>query len=226
MLPSFVHLLYPHLCLTCSSALFDTAQILCVRCQYRLPKTNFHDTPDNPITRRFWGRIGIEFGAAMLHFDKESGVRELLHQLKYNNKPQIGVKIGEMYGKILGESLYFQQIDAIVPVPMHPIKELKRGYNQATMFGQGLAETMQKPQYIAGLARYGNTESQTKKSKFGRMEVIENLYGVAQPELLQGKHILLVDDVLTTGATLEGCAASILQLPDTKVSIVTIAYGG
>ena len=196
-----------------------------MRCQYRMPKTNFHETPDNPITRRFWGRIDLQFGAAMLYYNKESGVRKLIHGLKYENKPQIGVLMGELYGRILRENMYFDQIDAIVDVPMHPIKEQKRGYNQATMFAEGLAQTMQKPLIANAIERYENTESQTKKDKLDRMGVIENLYGVAHGNDLAGKHILLVDDVFTTGATLEGCASAMLALPDTKVSVATIAIG-
>lgn len=225
MLRALLHLLYPNLCMVCNGNLPKAEQGICVRCQYKLPKTNFHDSPDNPITRRFWGRIDVQFGAAMLYYDKESGVRNLIHGLKYNNKPEIGVEIGELYGNILRENLYFEQIDAIVDVPMHPIKERKRGYNQATMFAQGLATTMRKPHITAGLERYADTESQTKKDKLDRQNVIENLYGVARSTELAGKHILLVDDVLTTGSTLEGCATAILGLPDTKVSIATIAYG-
>jgi ComF family protein len=225
MLHELLHLLYPNLCMVCNGSLPKTGQGICVRCQYKMPKTNYHETPDNPITRRFWGRIDLQFGAAMLYYNKESGVRKLIHSLKYENKPQIGVEIGKLYGKILRENIYFQQIDAIVDVPMHPIKERKRGYNQATMFAEGLAQTMQKPLIVAALERYEDTESQTQKDKMDRMGVIENLYGVARTSELAGKHILLVDDVFTTGATLEGCAAAILMLPDTKISVATIATG-
>jgi ComF family protein len=225
MLSELLHLVYPNLCMACNHSLPSTARGICVRCQVKLPKTNFHDTPDNPMTRRFWGRVDIQFAAAMLYYNKETGVRDLIHKLKYQNQPDIGIKIGELYGKTLRENLYFEQIDAIVDVPMHYIKERKRGYNQAAMFAQGLAESMKKPHIEAGLERYADTESQTKKDRMERISVAENLYGVAEIAALAGKHILIVDDVFTTGATLEGCAAALLELPNTKVSVATIAFG-
>jgi ComF family protein len=216
-------LFYPRLCLACGLHLAPSQDTICTRCQFKLPKTGYHEQVDNPFTRKFWGRVDIQFGAAMYFFTKSGLVQPLLHQLKYKNKPEIGIKIGEMYGNLLRDNLYFGQIDCIVPVPMYPTKERTRGYNQAAMFGQGLAETMQKPQFANLLERTVNAASQTRKSNFERMDVLNNMYGVADTSIATGKHILLVDDVMTTGATIEACAIALLQLPDVKVSIATIA---
>ena len=165
----------------------------------------------------------MQFGAAMYFFTKTSLIQPLFHQLKYKNRPEIGTKIGLLYGNILRDNLYFGQVDGIVSVPMHPIKERQRGYNQAAVFAEGLATAMQKPHIPQLLVRSVNAASQTHKSNFERMSVLDNMYAVGDAKLAQGKHILLVDDVMTTGATLEACATALLQVPDVRVSIVTIA---
>ncbi len=191
-----------------------------------MPKTNFHEHADNPFTKRFWGRVDVQFAASMFVFRKDSPVQNLVHQLKYQNKPEIGVELGKKYGKILADSLFFSDVDLIVPVPLHSSKLRKRGYNQAAMFANGLGMSMEKTVNNDFLTRYSATESQTRKTRMERMGVIENIFEVERTEQTAGKHILLVDDILTTGATLEGCATQLLQLPNVRVSMATIAIAG
>ncbi len=217
---------YPQICRACGLQLSGKQDVICIKCNYRLPKTNMHENIVNPMTERFWGRVEVRFAAAFYYYGRSGLVRPLIHRLKYQNQPEIGIKIGQMYGNILRENLYFNEIDTIVPVPMHPSKLRLRGYNQAERFGAGLAETMQKPMLEDALVRVVATESQTRKGRMDRTGVSESVYGLHQnPPDIAGKHILLVDDVFTTGATLEGCAAALLAIPNVTVSIATIATG-
>lgn len=178
---------------------------------------------ENPFTERFWGRVRLESAAAMCHFVKGGSIQKLIHNLKYEAKQDIGVKMGEEYGRNLKDSLFFKSVEVIVPIPLHPKKERKRGYNQSDLFAKGLASGMKLPWLKDGLHRTKFTETQTAKS---RMERFDNVFGAFElgngPQLM-GKHVLLADDVITTGATLEACALKILELPTTKVSLAAIA---
>ena len=218
-----VALLYPNLCLACSENPPIRKEVICLSCQLQLPKTNFHLEKENPFMERFWGRMPLESGAALYYFVKGGRIQELLHQLKYEGKQEIGLKLGELYGRQLLESPFFKTVDVIVPVPLHPRKERLRGYNQAALFAQGIAETMQKPWLKNGLVRNVFTETQTQKSRAERLENVSEVFAVSDAKKLQGKHILLVDDVMTTGATLEACGAKLLAMPGTKLSLATIA---
>lgn len=214
---------YPKLCLSCGRNIPASQDICCVSCLYRLPKTNFHLDRENFFTEHFWGRIPVHSGAAMYYFAKKSRTQKLIHNLKYKNKPFIGLKLGQRYGLSLKESPYFNSVQLILPVPLHPHKKKIRGYNQCDPFAEGLSKSMGIPWYAHALRRMERTETQTQKSRLDRFENVRLAFQVAQPKLLEGKHILLVDDVLTTGATLEACALQILKVPGTKISFATIA---
>ena len=222
-LHDFIGLFYPNLCLACGDNLPPFDEIICLKCQFKLPRTGFHEHLENPFTERFWGRVRIESGAALYYYTKGGKVQQLIHRLKYEHRPQIGYKLGQLYGRQLKEAAAFTEIDAIVPVPLHPRKKHQRGYNQAAEFGRGLAEAMDVPQFAHALARRSYTSTQTRKSRTERLENVLQAFLVNRPEQVRGRHLLLVDDVMTTGATLEACATRLLEVPDTKLSLATIA---
>lgn len=219
----FFSLLYPDLCAGCKTNLFKSEHVVCTSCKYHLPYTNFHLDTHNKASRQLLGRFDFNAVASYLYFTKSSRVQNIMHQLKYNNRPETGSKMGEMYGDVLKNSTIFNSADLIVPVPLHPDRLKKRGYNQSEFFAKGLAKSMNIP-VGNELKRKISTESQTKKSRFSRYENMKDVFYVAEPEKIAGKHILLVDDVLTTGATIEACALQLLKMPQTTISIATIAF--
>jgi len=219
----FAGLLYPRLCLACAERQPPRGSLVCASCQLKLPRTDHHELQENAFTERFWGRVPIFSGAAMFHFVKGGRAQHLLHQLKYEGKQEIGVLLGEWYGRDLRDSPWFRSVEAIVPVPLHPRKERLRGYNQSDTFARGLSRSMRVPWYKNGLHRRVFTETQTKKGRLERFGNVEEVFEVGEPSILAGKHLLLIDDVITTGATLEACAHTLLGLPGVKVSMATIA---
>lgn len=222
-LQDLLHLFYPHLCLACERNSPPYQEDICVSCKATLPETNFHLKRENEFTDRFWGRMDLNTGAALYHFTKSSRVQHLLHNLKYKGKKQVGLKLGDWYGHSLKRSPFFMDVEVIVPVPLHPRKQYKRGYNQSELFAQGLSQSMDIPYLKNGLIRLVDSESQTKKSRVERLANLEGVFSLGKGKLLKGKHILLVDDVLTTGATLESCAIELNKIPGTKISMATIA---
>ena len=221
---AFSHLLYPELCVACGNSLPSSVQqCFCFRCRTQITLTDFHLTKENEMTERLWGRLHLESAAALYFFVKKSPVQWALHHLKYSNQPEIGKRMGRLLGRDLYRSSHFQQIDAIVPVPLHPAKERRRGYNQSMAFAIGLAEAMQVPIWGNVLARRQFTASQTHKHRVERFQSVGEVFEIDRPAAVEGKHILLVDDVLTTGATLESCGNLILQQPGSKISVATIA---
>ena len=216
-------LLYPRLCLACGRDVPPYSHSFCIRCKLALPETEFHLQEENTFTDRFWGRLPLEAGAAMLYFRKHGLTQNLMHNLKYRGKTEVGVELGRLYGYQLAESSWFRGLDGIIAVPLHPRKERMRGFNQSDCFARGLSETMSIPHWKNALIRRLATDSQTRKSRFERLENMQNAFEVGNPARLRGRHILLVDDVLTTGATLEACALQLLAIPETRVSMATIA---
>ncbi len=220
----FVSLIFPELCQACAKSLYRNEELICADCLYHLPYTDFHLQPDNAVAQQFWGRVPLEAAAAMLYFSKASRVQNLMHQLKYKNKPEVGVYLGKLTGKRLLENKIFSSADAIIPVPLHKQKLLKRGYNQSLSFAEGLAEKLSIPVSVDNLIRTTGTESQTKKSRTSRYENMKDVFSVKNPAHLNGKHILLVDDIITTGATLEACCNVLQKVSNVKISIAAIAY--
>ncbi len=223
-LSDFIGLLYPELCAACNKNLFKQETVLCSKCLYDLPRTHFHKVPGNPIEQAFWGRIEIERGAAFYFFKKASKYQHLLHSLKYHKRKDIGIELGRQYGSDLSEEIDFTEIDYIIPVPLHKKKLHKRGFNQSEIIGKGLEEFLPAQMRTDFLYRKIFTETQTRKSRYERWENVEDVFGVDKPEELEGKHILLVDDVITTGATIEGCAQVLKKAANVKISVVSLAY--
>jgi ComF family protein len=226
MLADFIALLFPNICAACGKSLYKNEHSICTYCTYYLPKTNFHLDSYNPVAKIFWGRVPIHSAAAFYGFNKGGKVQHLIHQLKYKGQKHIGVTIGKLYGHELSYCDDFNTVTTVIPVPLHPKKQRKRGYNQSDYFAEGLAESMHVEADLKTLYRAHESESQTKKSRFNRWQNVESIFQLRNVETLAGKHVLLVDDVITTGATFEACAQTLLQVPDIKVSIAAIAYTG
>jgi len=222
-LRNFLSLLYPELCSGCKRPLYEHEELICSYCWYQLPVTNFHLDTANAAAKQLWGRVKIERVASYLYFVKESNVQYILYHLKYFSKPRLGEVLGVKYGELLQGS-NFTNADIILPIPLHPKKFKKRGYNQSEYVAKGLSRAMCIPVITDNLFRHTLAESQTTKKRYERYENMRTIFEVKDPEALVGKHILLVDDVLTTGATIEACANKLLEIPDVKVSVVTLAY--
>jgi len=223
MLKDLINLLYPLQCLACRKNLHENEFLICLECLFHLPKTNFHNDPLNAVCKLFWGRAEVEMATAFLFFSKAGKVQHLIHQLKYSKKPEIGVFLGKLFGKDLLKSPKFQEIDVIVPVPLHPRKTKIRGYNQSEKIAIGLSQTMNVPVDISSFVRRTNTETQTRKNRFSRWENVKEVFAVNDENALKNKHILLVDDVITTGATIEGCIRKLTAIEGTRVSVVSLA---
>ncbi len=219
----FFNLFYPEQCLACSKSLYSGEKWLCLDCLSHLPKTNFWNEVDNPVARLFWGRSKVYAAAAFLFFTKSGRVQHLMHQLKYKNKPEIGVFLGKQFGIYLSKSPNFSDVDMIIPVPLHPKKQKKRGYNQSERIASGLSESTKKPLNTTVLLRGKFTETQTRKSRFSRWENVNDVFHVADPDEIKGKHVLLVDDVITTGATIEACVNKLNAVDGVRVSVVSLA---
>lgn len=192
-------------------------------CSYHLPKTWYHLDPDNPVSRIFWGRAQIENAASFLHFNKGNQVQHLIHHLKYKERKDVGVWLGLNYGAFLKNSPLFRSAEAIIPVPLHRKRLQSRGFNQSAQFGTGLASSMMIPVEEELLFRTGLSETQTRKSRYKRWENVSGIFDVRDGWKFSGKHLLLVDDVITTGATLEACVHALNSIPDVRISIATIA---
>lgn len=188
-----------------------------------MPESNFHTRKDNPFTEKFWGRIDLHAGTAIYLFTKESRVQHLIHNLKYKRKQEVGTILGRKLGTTLRQAPLFADVDVMVPVPLHLRKLRIRGYNQSEVFAEGISETFGRPCIGDGMRRVVHSASQTKQSREARLQNVGEVFEINKPKSLEGKHILLVDDVLTTGATLETCASRLLELPGTRVSMATIA---
>lgn len=226
LLDDMVSLVYPRTCAACNQVLLNHEILLCMFCEVEIPKTNYHLMPDNPIEKMFWGRFELESAAAYLHFRKQGGVQKIMHKLKYKGKSDVGTVIGERYGREVAKVDRFKNVDVIVPIPLHRDKQKTRGYNQSEMFGIGLSEGMNVPLSVDNFVKITATESQTKKNRSERWKNVRDVFQVNNPELLENKHILLIDDIITTGATIEAAALILLQIKGVKISVLGMAVSG
>ena len=220
----FLNLFYPPLCAACSKVLVKQEKYICLCCLYLLPKTNFHLDNGNPMEQLFWGRVNIRSAAAFYYFEEGGKCRKILHQIKYTGHKDLAFYLGRLYGRELTGSSTFAGADMIIPVPLHASRLRKRGFNQSEWFARGLAAGMEKKVYCDNLVRYVSTDTQINKSRNERWENVENTFRVRYPEKIKDKYILLVDDVITTGATIESCASLLLSKPGVSVSVLTLAY--
>ncbi len=219
---SFLHLVFPHVCDGCGSDIINEESCLCFRCLAALPETNFHLHSGNPVEKIFWGRIPLVSATAQYYFTKESLMQHLMHLLKYKGNKELGFQLGRLMGIALKETNRFNTIEALIPLPLFPSKEKKRGYNQATVLCEGIAEIFPLPVLKNVVTRPQHTETQTKKGRIDRWKNIEGKFELMNPALIKNKHVLLVDDVVTTGATLEACGQELLSSDNTRLSIATL----
>jgi ComF family protein len=224
LLRNVLHLFYPPTCLHCGSGLIHTKEPICISCLSQLPFTQFEKIPDNPTERALTGRLPIQSAASLLHFSKGKITQSLLHALKYKNEQALGVWFGKLAAYSMQQSGRFEQIDYLLPVPMHPTKEKKRGYNQAALIAAGMASVMQIPVLSKETVQCKKTETQTRKSRTERWLNVADCFFINRPEQLNQTSILLVDDVLTTGATLEAFGRTLFACQPSRLSVYTIAY--
>lgn len=213
------YLLFPAVCEGCRKPLVDTEFILCVHCELHLDCTNYHHMPQNETALRLSGRVPFVQATSLAYFTKDGLLQHLMHGLKYNGKKQTGNYLGMRMGTSLKEASW--QIDAVVPVPLHRKKQALRGYNQSDEIARGIASVLQVPVVSDSLVRHRSTDTQTNKTREERIHNVMGAFSLWRPERISGKHVLLVDDVMTTGATLEACALSLLSAPGVSVSIAT-----
>lgn len=221
---NLINLLFPKVCNACGGYLFQNEIEVCTKCMYDLPFTDYHLHAENRVAKQLWGRLPFANAMAMLYFNKGGKVQNLLHNLKYNGKTEVGEILGKLLAQKLKENESYQDIDYIIPVPLHKSKLKKRGYNQCTHIAIGLVETLKIPVLENNLIRLQKTESQTKKSRYLRFQNMQKVFDVQDEALLLGKHILLIDDVITTGGTIEACGNALIAAGIGKLSIAGIAF--
>lgn len=197
--------------------------VICTDCRHHIPLTNHHNINNNEAILKFYGKLDVVHASALFYFQKKGIVQELIHKLKYKGHQEIGETIGYWYAEELKNIQLLHDIDYIIPVPLHQKKLKNRGYNQVTTFGKALSETLKIPIKELLLIRKKDTKSQTKKNRINRSAVVEHVFTIAETTEFKNKHFLLIDDVITTGATLESCGRELLKIPGARLSIVCIA---
>jgi len=223
MFKSIINLFFPPVCVGCHSFLVSNENVICTVCRHNIPLTNHYLNPENEALKKFYGRIPVEHTSTLLYFHKKGIVQELIHNLKYKGQEEIGTVLGEWYAEDLKNSAIIQSVDEIIPVPLHKRKLRERGYNQVTTFGNSLSIGLNIPYNPELLVRNIYSKTQSKKTLLNRSEGIDTIFDVVFTEKDHNKHFLLIDDVLTTGSTLEACSHALLKIPGARISIVCMA---
>ena len=221
-LEGLLELFYPPLCVAFGRRLVTGERYLCLHCLEDLPRTRFHRDPENNVAQMFWGRVAVEHATAWLFFRKGSRYQRLVHYLKYKGMKEIGDEMGRLFGSEL-KGTPFEGAEWVVPLPLHPRRERRRGYNQSEWIARGMASVLGIPLSAGNLVRSRFTSTQTRKNRFERWQNVEGIFTVLHPEMFAGRHLLVVDDVVTTGATLEAAAGTLLAAGASKVSVATLA---
>lgn len=222
-LHSFVDLLFPNICMACSTALSGNERSVCTKCLSALPFTNFWNHRHNPVSEVFWGRVDVQAAASLVFFEKGSGLQQMLFALKYKSKPEVGVVLGRYLGhKLVGSP--FENVDLIIPVPLHQTRYRERGFNQSERIAAGIGQSLKKPVSDELVRRAKATKTQTSKNRYDRWLNVEGVFEIPDTLPLIEKHILVVDDVVTTGATSESLIQELLKVPGVKVSFVAVAH--
>lgn len=223
LLTDFIALLYPELCIACENVLLQKEHLICLHCHLELPFTKFENFVDNPVEKLFWNKVKIREATAGFFFQKKSRIQKLIHSFKYHGNIDCAVFMGEKLGKQLTESNRFNDIDLIIPVPLHPRKLKQRGYNQSEKLAIGVSNILEIPIITNSLIRNTDNTTQTKKAIFNRWNNVKSVFTLIHPELLENKNVLLIDDVITSGATIEACAQQVLTAKGVSISIATLA---
>ncbi|MDR2971422.1 MAG: ComF family protein [Bacteroidales bacterium] len=223
MFNALLNFFYPRICISCGNVLLPQEQFFCLHCLYNFPETRYHEFDDSPLSQLFLGRVKVENVGAFLFYKKGNQTQKILHQLKYHGVKEVGEFLGNIYGTQLINREKWKTIEMILPIPLHKKKEKKRGYNQSEWIAKGLSAGMQIPYHTNLLLRTEFTETQTKKNRFHRWENVKEVFHLTDFNALANKHVLLCDDVLTTGATLEAAIQKLLAVPSVKVSVATLA---
>ena len=223
-LKDVIALFFPKICICCEEPLLKDEIEICLKCRYELPVTNYTNEINNEVEKVFYGRVKIEFATALLFYRKKGISQKILNQLKYRGNQNIGNLLGEWLGNELRECKRLQPVDYIVPVPLHPKKLEKRGYNQLSTFGKTLSKMLNVPYIETILTKKSATETQTLKLRFERWKNVNEIFDIVDTKIFENKHILLIDDVITTGATLESCALELLKTKNIKISIATMTF--
>ena len=220
---TILDLFYPNLCIVCEHRSYSRQELYCLDCQYQIHPTHMHRQLENAFTAHFKGRAEIESGAALYYYIKGGRLQKAIELLKYKNRPEIGLRLGRFYGNIIKDSYPYNSIDLIVPVPLHPTRQIQRGYNQSAMISIGLSESLNVPWKEDLLIRNKITNTQTEKNRLERIRNMQLVFELTKPDELTNKHVLLVDDILTTGATLEACSAVLKKGKSVRISMLTLA---
>lgn len=223
MINSLFNLFFPPSCLGCSRFLSENEKVICTQCRHDIPLTNHHLHPENVALMKFYGRLPVEHVSSLMYFHKKGIVQEMIHNLKYYGHQEVGTTIGNWYGTELQNCEILKKIDAIIPIPLHPKKLRKRGYNQVDTFGKALSEHLNCPFDENLLKRIQHSKTQTFKNLLGRNEIKSHTFEVHFNDTHHNKHFLIIDDVMTTGATLEAAGKKLLEIPNAKISIVCMA---
>ena len=223
MFKSIINLFFPKVCSGCNSFLLTNENVICTHCRHDIPLTNHHLIADNDAFKKFYGRIPVLHASALFYFHKKGIVQQLIHNLKYKGHEEIGTILGEWYAEDLKTINSLHDIDQIIPVPLHRRKLKERGYNQVTAFGKALSSTLNVEYNNCILVRNIYSKTQSKKNLLGRTEGIETIFDVSFTDSDHNKHFLLIDDVITTGSTLEACSRALLKIPGARISIVCMA---
>lgn len=220
----FIGLFFPRVCEGCGNLLFRNENAICTRCLTGLPKTNFHQFQDNPVMENFQGKLQVASATSFLYYTKAGKVQQMIHNFKYHKKLEVGRILGRMFGSDLSSSRFFNTVDTIIPVPLHWTKLKTRGFNQSEVIAKAMAEKMNAVVETEVLIRRFATETQTKKSRIQRVENVHGKFELKNPAKIAGKHVLLVDDVITTGSTMESCAELLQQAEGVKLSLASLGF--
>ena len=223
MFQTLINVLFPKICLGCNTLLLSNENVICTVCRHEIPLTNHYLNPDNEGMKKFYGKVPVEFCSTFIYFQKKGIVQEMIHNLKYRGHEEIGTLLGEWSAEDLKTLAISKSFDEIIPVPLHKRRLRKRGYNQVTTFGKALSENLEIPFNENLLSRIVFSKTQVRKNLLGRTDIKENIFDVNFTEKDNNKHFLLIDDVLTTGSTLEACCRALLKIPGAKISIVCMA---